>query len=250
MQWRELITILTLSTVVFSSIGYALAHDHDQATPRLVAEPAPTREDEARFEQLAALLNQSATGRELLELKEAYRINVRFETGRGSSFNQAANRILLESGLDPLSAALIFAHEMNHARAFHEGEKAHRKTDSRQAYISKMLWEEAEGMAVSIQVKMELEENGVAVADLTLPFEGEYLRTYRVAAARARLAEPSTGAQQLDAIGMAAGVEALFAAHLRGETRTANTHETCLEYYGRHWDEAHPIKAFVANLLT
>lgn len=250
MQWRRLITIVTLSAVIFLSTGYVLAHDDDQATPRLVDEPAPTREDEARFEQIAAILGQSATGSDLLNLKEAYRVQVRFETGRGSSFNQAANRILLETDLDPLNAALIFAHEMNHARAFHEGTKAHRKTDSRQAYINKMLWEEAEGMAVSIQVRMELEANGVAVTDLTLPFEGDYRRTYRVAVAQAKLSELSRSAQQLDDIGMAAGVQVLFGAHLRGETRTANTNESYPEYYGRHWDEVHPIWAFMARLMS
>ncbi|MGD2077801.1 MAG: hypothetical protein PVH18_05435 [Chloroflexota bacterium] len=57
-------------------------------------------------------------------------------------------------------------------------------------------------------------------------------------------------AKQLDAIGKAASVQALYDAHLRGETSTSTTHETVLDYYGRLWDEANRIWVFVSRLFS
>lgn len=250
MQRRHLITITFFAAVFLLSAGYALGGvGVVRATPGTVVEPAPTPEDKARFEQVVMVLNQSATGSYLLGLKEAYKVKVRYEAGQGSSFMQAANRIRLEAGLAPVKAALIFAHEMNHAQTFHEGSKAHRKSESRQAYVYQMLWEEAEGMAVSIQVKMELERNGVDVANITLPLEDDYRQAYQDAVDQARRTAPMRSAEQLDAFGKAAGVQALYGAHLRGETSTSNTHETVLDYYGRLWDEVHPVYAFLASFV-
>ncbi len=250
MKWRHLITIVFVAAVFFSTVGLAFGdNENDEALPTSVAEPVLTLEEKARFQQVVKVLNKSATGSHLLGLKEAYKIKVRYASGQGSSFMQAANRIRLEADFAPVKAALIFAHEMNHAQAFHEGNKAHRKSDSRQAYVQKMLWEESEGMAVSIQVKMELERNGVDVADIALPLEDDYRHAYQEAVEQARRTAPTTSARQLDAVGKAAGVQALYDAHLRGETSTSNTHETVLSYYGRMWDEVHPVKAFMASLV-
>jgi hypothetical protein len=250
MKWRHLITIVLVAAAIFLTAGYAFGNNESQqATPTIVAEPAPSLEDKAQFQQLAAVLNQSATGSYLLGLREAYKVTVRFEEGQGSSFNQAANRIRLDTSLEPVNAALIFAHEMNHARTFHEGMKAHRKSAARQDYVNQMLWEESEGMAVSIGVKMELEANGVEVAGISLPLENDYHEAYQAAVGLARESAPSLSDRQVDAIGRDAGVRALFDAHLRGETRTANTHEPCVDYYGRLWDEAHPLLAFLSGYL-
>lgn len=249
MKRRHLTTITLVLVLLLSSTSYVLAsREGDQTTPGIEDEAAPSLEDKARFAELAKVLNRSATGRDLLALRKAYKVVVRFEAGHGSSFMQAANRIRLDSSLEPVNAALIFAHEMNHARTFHEGRKVHRKSASRQEYIDRMLWEESEGMAVSIQVKMELEANGVDVADISLPLENDYHQAYQEAVDLARESALSLSDGLVDAIGKDAGVQALFDAHLRGETRTANTHEPCIDYYGRLWDEAHPFLAFVSNL--
>jgi len=251
MKWRHLIIIVLVAAAFFSTAGYAFGNnENDQATLTVAAEPAPTLEDRAQFEQLAAVLYQSTTGSYLLGLREAYQVTVRFETGQGSSFNQAANRILLETNRSPVSAALLFAHEMNHAQTFHEGRKPHRKSDSRQAYIDQMLWDEVKGMAVSVQVKMELEENGFDVADVTLPFEDDYRQAYQVAVEQARLSSSSTSTQQLKAVGIEAGEQALYDAYASGQIRTSNTHETYPDYYGRLWDEANPIWTFVSSLFS
>lgn len=248
MKLRHLVTITFLSVAFLLSAGHIPAnYEGDQIRPIVATERAPTPEDAARFEQLANLLRQSETGRDMLALKETYQVAVRFEAGGGSSFGSASNRILLESNLEPVDAALVFVHEMHHARTLHEGTKANRETDSRQAYINQMIWEETEGMLVSIRVKTELETNGVIVTDLTLPYEEEYRWAYQNAVELARATSPGLSDQGLDAIGMTAGRQALFDTHMRGEPITATTHEIYLDYYGRLWDEAHPIWAYVLS---
>lgn len=250
MIWRHLITLLFASAVFFLSYGSVAGNlMFGQPEPGVVSEPGPTSDDDARFAQIAAILRLSATGHQYLELRERYHVVVRFESGQGSSFSQAANRIRLDSKHDPLNAALIFVHEMHHARTLHEGRKANRQAESRQEYVSHMLWEESEGMAAGIQAKLELEANGVDMGGLTLPLEQEYREAYQGAVDQARLAEPAPGARELSSIGMTAGVQALFNAHLRRETRSANTHEFIIDYYGRAWDEANPNKVFVTNLI-
>ncbi len=251
MKWRHLIIIVLVAIALFSTVGFAFGdNENDQALPTSVAEPAPTLKDKAHFEQLVMILSQSDTGSYLLKLREVYKVTVRFEPGQGSSFNQAANRILLETNRDPISAATLFAHEMNHAQTFHEGRKPHRNSESRQGYIDQMLSDEVKGLAVSIQVKIELQENGFDVANVSLPFENDYRQAYQDAMAQAGLSSTATSAQQLTVIGMMAGEQALFDAFLSGQIRTSNTDETYPDYYGRLWDEAHPIRSFVASLLT
>lgn len=251
MKRRQLITISFTAAFIILIAGYLLgSFGEDQVAPRNVSEPAPNLEDELRFEQLATVLNQSDSGRYLLGLKEAYRITVRFEAGHGSTFNQDANRILLDANHDAVKAGLYFAHEMHHARTLLEGKKADIRSESRQSYIDKKLREEAEGMVASIRVKMELEEIGVDVTGITLPLENSYRQAYQEAAKEAGLSAPSLSPQQLDSIGMAAGEQALFGAFASGEITTSNTHEPYTDYYGKAWDEVHPFMAFVAYLFS
>jgi hypothetical protein len=82
----------------------------------VVDEPAPTLEVKARLEQLAALLNQSATGSDLLKLKEAYEVRVRDEGGRGSSSTQVANRIPVGTNRDWANPARLLALMKHDAR--------------------------------------------------------------------------------------------------------------------------------------
>jgi hypothetical protein len=234
-------TLFFLSAVFFLSTGSVAGNFAvGQLGPDVVTEPLPTSEDDARFAQVAAILNLSATGNQFLDLRKRYKVVVRFEAGQGSSFSRTENRIRLDSSHDPLRSALIFVHEMHHARTLHEGTKADPRVESRQDYVRHMLWEESEGMAAGIQTKLELEDGGVDMGGLTLPFEDDYRQTYQGAIDQARLAEPEMTAQQLSSIGMAAGVQALFEAHLRRETRTAHTHEFTIDYYGHVWDEVNP----------
>ena len=246
-----LIGILVLGAGFFLNSGSASGiNGKDQPAPEMRTNPAPVEEEDTRFEQMEAVLNQSATGRQLLTLKETYRVGVQFETGCGSRFRQNSNLILLDANHDPIKAALFFAHEMHHAQTLHEGNKADLKSESRQTYVNLKLREEAEGMVASIQVKMELEKTGLQAANVTLPLEDHYRQAYQATVGQARLSEASLSERQLEATGRTAGQQALYEAFASGEVKTSNTYEPYPEYYGRDWDEAHPIKALVAGLFA
>lgn len=215
-----------------------------------VEEPAPSHEDIARFQQVAEVLRNSETGRMLLALKEAYQVDVKFEAGAGSRFRREPNLILLDADHEPMKAALYFAHEMHHARYLHEGRKAELKVDSRQDYISKKLREEAEGMVVSIQVKMELEAADLPASEITLPLETLYRAAHQAAVEGASSGMLVPDEADLGTIGETAGEQALFKAFASGEVKTSNSYEPYPDYYGRDWDEAHLVKAYIAGLLT
>lgn len=213
----------------------------EQAAPAIEANLAPAAEDSTHFDRVAAVLNQSETGSQLLKLKEIYKVGIQFEEGRGSRFQKGSNLILLDSRHDPVKAALYFAHEMVHAQTFNEGTGADINSVSRQAYINLKIQEEVKGMKAGFQVKMELERIGVRVADITFPMEDIYRLAYRLASAQASLLDNALSEQQLDTIGQAAGESALFDAFASGEIKTSNTHEPYTDYFASRWDEANGV---------
>jgi hypothetical protein len=189
MQRQYLITTVIIISVTFLAIGQILELADRRALEEVEkAQPAPVVADIERFEQIATVLEQSPTGRELLNLKETYDVAVIFEAGSGSRFRQNSNLILLDASYDTVKAALFFAHEMYHAQTFHEGTKADLKSESREAYVAEKLMEEAVGMAVSVQVKMELEAANLSIDGLTMPLETQYRDAFQAAKDQARAA--------------------------------------------------------------
>ena len=247
--------VVLLGIIIFAAVSLFISGNiaginrQDQAAPAIDSNQASTLIESAHFEEIASVLDQSTTGRHLLNLKEEYMVNVQFEAGYGSRYRQNTNLILLDSNLDPVKAALFFAHEMHHARTLHEGNKADFKSESRQAYVNLKLQEEAEGMIASILVKMELEKIGLHIADITLPLENQYRTAYQVASDRARLSNTSLRGDQLDSIGRMAGQQAMYEAFASGEVKTSNTYEPYPDYYGRDWDKVHPFKALIADIF-
>ncbi len=242
--------ILILVAVLQSTSGKNEgANGQEQAAPAMEANPRQARVDRDQFEAIAAILRQSATGRHFLGLKEVYLLEIQYETGLGSRFRQTENLIVLDSNLDAYKAALIFAHEMHHARVYHEGTKADLNSEARQTYIDLKLKEEVEGMVASIQVKMELEMAGLPVAEIKLPLENHYRQAFQIASDQARRADPALSASLLESIGQNAGENALYEAFASGEVKTSNTFEPYPDYYGRDWDRAHPFQAFIADVF-
>lgn len=231
-----IIVFATAALLTLDSVRGSLADD--QAAPAMAIGPGQALEEDVRFDQVAAILNHSATGRHLLELKEAYMIRVKFEDGGGSRFRKRTNVIFLDGTHTPVKAALYFAHEMHHARTINAGKQADPVNESRQAYINLKLQEEVEGMMASFQVKMELEKTGIDVANISFPLEKQYRQAYLIATKQALEMDASLIEQQLDAIGQAAGEQALFDAFASGEIETSNTFEPYPEYFERRWDEA------------
>jgi hypothetical protein len=215
--------------------GARLAED---AAPDTAVALVPVAEVSARFDQVATVLSKSVTGSELLEMQETYHVSVQFEEGHGSRFRKGSNLILLDTRHDPVKAAMYFAHEMVHAQSFNEGKSADIDSESRQAYIDLKIQEEVEGMVASFMVRMELRRIGVDVAETNFPMEDTFHQAYQAATEQAGQMDSSLRAQELEAIGQAAGAQALFDAFSSGKIRTSNTHEPYTEYFATRWDEA------------
>ena len=214
----------------------------DHVAPAMETLQPPAIVESRRFNQVEAILKRTATGRHLLHLKETYEVNVQFEEGGGSRFRKRTNLILLDTDRDPIEAAIFFAHEMHHAQVLHEGSQADPKSEARQAYIELKLWEEVAGMMASFQVKMELEQIGIPVAEIRLPLENLFRWAHKVATQQARLSDPRLSEQQLESIGQAAGEQTLYDAFASGNIKTSNTHEPYPSKFGRRWDEAHHVQ--------
>jgi hypothetical protein len=245
-----LLTTFILMAAAYFAIGQLLGpEDRGASVEAGNIEPAPAVADEARFERIAAVLEQSDTGRQLLTLKESHRVGVFFEAGYGSRFRQDLNLILMDDGYDAVKAALFFAHEMYHAQTFHEGTKADIKAETRETYVAKKLMEEAAGMAISVRIKMELEVANLSMAGVTLPLESQYRDAFQAAVERTRAGGTNLSEVELRAIGHQAGTQALYDAFASGEVKTSNTYEPYPEYYARDWEEAHPVKVSLANLF-
>ena len=243
-----LLTTFILMAVAYFAIGQLLGlEDRGASVEAASIEPAPAVADEARFERIATVLKQSDTARQLLNLKESYQVGVLFEAGYGSRFRQDLNLILMDDSHEPVKAALFFAHEMYHAQTFHEGTKADLKSESRDSYVAKKLMEEAVGMAISVQIKMELEAADLSMAGLTLPLESQYREAFQAAVERAQAEGTNPNEAALRAIGHEAGTLAIYNAFASGKVKTSNTYEPYPEYYARDWEEAHPVKASLAN---
>lgn len=250
MRRRYLLTTFILMAATYFIIGQVLGPGHLEASEATEkAEPAPVFADEVRFRQLMAVLEHSAKGRQLLYLKKTYQVGVIFEAGYGSRFRQDLNLIIMDDGYDSIKAALFFAHEMYHAQTFHEGTKADIKSESRESYVAKKLMEESIGMALSVQIKLELEAANFSMVGLTLPLETRYRKAFQAAVDRTRAEETNPSEVELQAIGHQAGTKAIYDAFASGTVKTSNTYEPYPEYYARDWEEAHPVKVLLANLF-
>lgn len=240
------ITCFALATLLVSESA-TTSGSYEEAAPAAENRAPSNDEESARFNQVAMVLTQSAVGRHLLRIKETYQVDVQFEETSGSRFRKQENLIILDSNHNSVKAALFFAHEMQHAQAFHEGEQADPKSETRQAFVEHKLREEAKGVAVSLQMKMELEQLGSQVTKVTFPMEDRYREAYQLATEQASLIGTNLSKPELDAIGQAAGEQALFDAFIGGEIQTSNTYDSYPDYYGRVWDEVHPIQALISD---
>jgi DNA-binding transcriptional ArsR family regulator len=229
------------------SRSVAASESYEETAPAAEKRISSIGGESAGFKQVAMVLAQSAIGRHLLRLKETYQVDIKFEEAGGSRFRKQENLIILDSSHDSVKAALFFAHEMQHVQAFYKGEQANPKSVGRQAFIEHKLHEEAKGMAVSMQMKMELEQLGFHVSNMPFPMEDYYREAYQAATERAWLTDNTLGRLELDAIGQAAGEKALFDAFISGQIQTSNTYDSYPKYYGHVWDEANLIRAYLRN---
>jgi hypothetical protein len=163
--------------------------------------------------------------------------------GGGYFYNSSSNMMTFDSGHSVTLCALDFAHELNHAKYFHEHKSADIMTSSRKDYVQKKVEEEAEGTVKSIEEKIELEGTTINVSGTSFPLETQYRQAYKAAVDAATRKDPKLPPDKAQSIGRAAGTARVVAGFMKGEvTVSIPPNPTYPTYYGNAWDRAHPKK--------
>ena len=225
MQFKR--TILFIN-VAFIAIGFAY---FGRSNNRL-----DEAETALRLGQIQTVLNQSEIGRAALAQAEQYGVKIQFKPGHGTVYQSFNNTMTIDSAHSPERAALSFVHEMVHARYYHEGIRPQMVAVGRVAYVQARVLEEAEAVAVAVEVKMDLEAAGVEFGEAHAPLEDPYQGAYEAARKAAVARERDISQVELAGIGQAAGRERAIQAFANGGLLTSHTMETYPEYYGSCWD--------------
>jgi hypothetical protein len=251
---RTILILLSLAIIFFAAGCLNLVKEETSSAPLAIAQQEAARIGKTdqplspsvepgtnlgveEFERISEALLTIATGRETLNLIEKYDIDVKFESGGGSRFNPNTNQIVVDTKHDLYPAGLILIHEVTHARFFHEGPVANAKADGRQEFVQKKVAEEMEAVVSSIEAKMEFEQAGGDVSELSCTLEIPYRRAYWTATSTAKMNDPGLDGKDLGAIGRAAGRAAVLQALLNGKAVTSNTQQTYPFYWGAEWDK-------------
>jgi hypothetical protein len=188
--------------------------------------------------QIQAILSQIPTGQQALAMGEQHQVQVSFASGKGTFYLASRNTIVIDSQHQPMRAALSFVHEVNHARFWHEGLRADISSLSVEEYARLRVLEEAEGVARSIEAKMELQAAGVDVGNLYYPLEPAYREASREARTAAIARERGLPETELVQIGRAAGLAAVIQSFMDGRVLTSHTLEPYTDFYGHCWEKA------------
>jgi len=191
--------------------------------------------EQGRLGETEALLGRSTIGVTALGLMKQYDVKVAFAQGGGTYYRTQANTVVIDLSHEPLAAALLLVHEMNHARVRHRESLADIQAVSREDYVLMKLQEEAESVALSLQFKMELAHTGLDVSAVSIPLEREYEAALRALKSNV----PGMGDDDLHLYGERAGRKLVFDALMSGKVRGSNSDMPYPEKFGLRWDEAH-----------
>jgi hypothetical protein len=222
-----LITILTLTTAW--QIGL---FDSDQVQAAAVVEDIS--EAQTRLSEIEELLSHSPTGVNALALMEQYGVQVEFAEGSGTAYRVQSNTIVIDLRHEPLMAALALVHEMNHARVLHQGLRADINNLPREEYVKMKMLEEAEGVALSIEAKIELASAGLDVSAVTFPME----RQYEAALQSLSQNVPGMSDEDVAQFGQQAGKKLLYDALMSGKVRGSSSGLSYPDKFGQRWDTA------------
>ncbi len=203
--------------------------------------------DEA-FGQVRLVLDAIPSGQAALSLMDQYQVQVEFDSGKGTYYLASANTIVIDAGLEPMRAALSFVHEINHAKTWHEGQRANISALSVEEYARLRVEEEAEGVVKSIEAKMELQAAGLDVSNLSYPLETAYQEAYQKARNAATVRERGISEVELKELGRAAGKEAVIAGFVDGKVWTSHTLEPYADFYGKCWSKADTAQRLLSPL--
>lgn len=200
------------------------------------------------FQPVQALLARIPSGERALALMDQYQVGLRLQSGKGTYYLASSNTIVIDNGAGAMRAALSFIHEINHARYWHQGLRADINSMPQEEYARLRVEEEAEGVVMSIEAKMEFQRVGLDGGDLSYPLEA----AYREAAQRARNAANSQdwgiSEAELAEIGRAAGMAAVFEGFMAGKVWTSHTLEPYADFYGQCWDKAETARDLLGSL--
>jgi hypothetical protein len=198
-----------------------------------------------KFEEAEKVLKNSTTGKEALAVVAKYSIDVKEGTaGGGSEYSASANAMMIDPNENAVDVALTFVHEVNHAKAYHEGKWADPKKQSRDEYIKAEIQEEAEGTVKSIETKIELEGTKIDVSKASFPLESQYRKAYKAAVDKAKAADATKSESDLKIIGRKAGMARVVKGFYDGEViiSTSKAPVTYPDYYGGIWDKKNKAK--------
>lgn len=192
------------------------------------------------FEPIRTLLEQFPLGQDALAKMSQYSVSLRWQNGGGSFYDAASNTMVLDQVPGADETAMVFVHEINHARYHHEGLVADIMNDSREDYVSGMVGEEAEGTVLSIEAQMEMEAAGLNASGHSFPLAAEYRAANDAAYAQAQTQQPDAGEDAWRQIARNAGLAAVTEGFMNGAVQTSNSGQSYPDYYGSYWDRAHP----------
>jgi len=205
------------------------------------------------FQPVRSVLEMFPSGNSALALMDQYQVQVEFASGKGTYFLASDNSIVIESGHEPMRAALSFVHEINHAKFWHEGLRADISEMTEADYARLRVEEEAEGVVKSIEAKMELQKAGLDVNNLSYPLESTYGEAYQTARNAASAREKGITEAELAEIGRAGGKAAVIQGFMDGKVWTSHTSETYADFYGQCWgkaDLAHQLLTPLSEIVT
>jgi len=186
-----------------------------------------------QFQAISQILETIPSGQSALALMGQYEVKVTFESGKGTAYRASSNSIIIDSGHQPMRAALSFVHEINHVKFYHEGQRADINALSEAEYARLRVEEEAEGVVKSIEAKMELRDAGYDVAELSYPLEDSYHQAAQQARNEATARERGISQAELADIGRAAGMAAVIQGFMDGRVWTSHTLEPYADFYGK-----------------
>jgi len=192
------------------------------------------------FDPIRSLLQQFPLGQTALSQMSQYNVGINWQSGGGSFYDAASNSMTMDQTMGHEEAAMVFVHEINHARYYHEGLQADMMTSTREDYVNGMVAEEAEGTVLSIEAQIEMEAAGLNSSGHTFPLQAEYQSAYDSAYATGRESQPDASEETLQQIARNAGLAAVTEGFMNGAVQTSTTGQSYADYYGSYWDRYHP----------
>jgi hypothetical protein len=213
-----------------------------QRTPQTFPLPPVTAPPRWVPHDLPSIASKSGAGAEMVAIQARYKVKVAPSPKKGSSyFDGKSNTTFIDPLASRNEAALIYVHEMGHAKMYHErmtpGSRWHQMP--RELYVNIMLHEEAMVQIRAIQTQRDLMLSQPGFKADTL-FAADYSRVARAAFDEYLLANPGEY-MAAKKVAYEAADQHIFGLYQSGDkVINSVTKESYQNYYGKAWDKAQP----------